>query len=76
VHSSVRCSSNRLGKNTFVYLASAELAAIASKLGHIPTVAEYHAAMGIINKDTASVYKYLNFDQIEEYAETARTVGA
>jgi aconitate hydratase 2/2-methylisocitrate dehydratase len=32
--------------------------------------------MGIINKDTASVYKYLNFDQIEEYAETARTVGA
>ena len=36
--------------------------------------AEYHAAMGIINQDTASVYKYLNFDQIEEYAETARTV--
>jgi aconitate hydratase 2 / 2-methylisocitrate dehydratase len=48
---------NRLGKNTHVFLASAELAAVASKLGHIPTVAEHHAAMGIINKDTASVYK-------------------
>jgi aconitase B len=27
--------------------------------------------MGIINKDAASVYRYMNFDQIEEYAETA-----
>jgi hypothetical protein len=71
VSTSTRNFPNRLGKNTNVYLASAELAAIASKLGNIPTVAEYHAAMGIINKDTASVYKYLNFDQIEEYAETA-----
>lgn len=65
-----------LGKNTNVFLASAELAAIASKLGKIPTVGEYHEAMGIINKDTASVYKYLNFDQIEEYAETARSAAA
>ncbi len=76
VSTSTRNFPNRLGKNTNVYLASAELAAIASKLGRIPTVAEYHTAMGIINKDTASVYKYLNFDQIDEYAETARTVGA
>jgi aconitate hydratase 2/2-methylisocitrate dehydratase len=51
VSTSTRNFPNRLGKNTFVYLASAELAAIASKLGHIPTVAEYQAAMGIINKD-------------------------
>jgi aconitate hydratase 2 / 2-methylisocitrate dehydratase len=46
---------NRLGKNTNVFLASAELAAIASKLGHIPTVAEYFDAMGIVNKDGAAV---------------------
>ena len=52
----------------------AELAAIASKLGKLPTVAEYQEAMGIINKDSASVYRYLNFDQIEEYAETAKSV--
>jgi aconitate hydratase 2/2-methylisocitrate dehydratase len=73
---STRNFPNRLGKNTNVFLASAELAAIASKLGKIPTVAEYHEAMGIINKDNASVYKYLNFDQIEEYAETAKGVAA
>ena len=76
VSTSTRNFPNRLGKNTNVFLASAELAAIASKLGKIPTVGEYHEAMGIINKDTASVYKYLNFDQIEEYAETARSAAA
>jgi aconitate hydratase 2 / 2-methylisocitrate dehydratase len=72
VSTSTRNFPNRLGKNTQVFLASAELAAIASKLGHIPTVAEYHAAMGIVNKDGAAIYKYLNFDQIEEYVENAK----
>jgi aconitase B len=57
-----------LGKNTNVYLGSAELAAIASKLGRIPTVAEYQADMGVVNKDGSKIYKYMNFDQIEEYA--------
>ena len=76
VSTSTRNFPNRLGKNTNVFLASAELAAIASKLGHIPTVAEYHEAMGIVNKDGAAIYKYLNFDQIEEYAETAKGVTA
>jgi aconitate hydratase 2/2-methylisocitrate dehydratase len=75
VSTSTRNFPNRLGKNTNVFLASAELAAIASKLGRIPTVAEYHAEMGIINKDADSVYRYMNFDQIEEYAETAKTVA-
>ena len=31
--------------------ARAELAAIASKLGRIPTLAEYQADMGVINAD-------------------------
>jgi aconitate hydratase 2/2-methylisocitrate dehydratase len=74
VSTSTRNFPNRLGKNTNVYLASAELAAIASKLGRIPTVAEYHADMGVINKDGAQVYRYMNFDQIEEYAEAAKAV--
>lgn len=74
VSTSTRNFPNRLGKNTFVYLASAELAAIASKLGRIPTVEEYHADMGVINKDGSKIYKYMNFDQIEEYAETAQGV--
>ncbi len=76
VSTSTRNFPNRLGKNTNVYLASAELAAIASKLGKIPSVAEYHEAMGIINQDAASVYRYMNFDQIEEYAQAAKAVSA
>ena len=76
VSTSTRNFPNRLGKNANVFLASAELAAIASKLGKIPTVAEYHEAMGVINEDNASVYKYLNFDQIEEYADAAKGVAA
>ncbi|MBN8502855.1 MAG: bifunctional aconitate hydratase 2/2-methylisocitrate dehydratase [Burkholderiales bacterium] len=71
---STRNFPNRLGKNTNVFLGSAELAAICSKLGRIPTLAEYHEAMGIINKDADSVYRYMNFDQIEEYADTAKGV--
>jgi len=75
VSTSTRNFPNRLGKNTNVFLASAELAAIASKLGRIPSVAEYHEAMGIINTDAASVYRYMNFDQIEEYAQAAKAVA-
>jgi aconitate hydratase 2/2-methylisocitrate dehydratase len=74
VSTSTRNFPNRLGKNTNVYLASAELAAIASKLGRIPTVAEYHADMGVINADGAAIYRYMNFDQIEEYADAAQAV--
>ncbi|MBX9610051.1 MAG: bifunctional aconitate hydratase 2/2-methylisocitrate dehydratase [Burkholderiales bacterium] len=74
VSTSTRNFPNRLGKNTNVYLASAELAAIASKLGRIPTVAEYQADMGVINADGSKIYKYLNFDQIAEYKEIAEGV--
>jgi aconitate hydratase 2/2-methylisocitrate dehydratase len=76
VSTSTRNFPNRLGKNANVYLASAELAAIASKLGRIPTVAEYHADMGVVNAAGGQVYRYLNFDQIEEYADTAKAVSA
>ncbi|HLO95724.1 MAG TPA: bifunctional aconitate hydratase 2/2-methylisocitrate dehydratase [Burkholderiaceae bacterium] len=72
---STRNFPNRLGKNTNVFLGSAELAAVCSRLGRIPTVAEYHEAVGIVNKDASSIYKYLNFDQIEEYADTAKGVN-
>ncbi len=74
VSTSTRNFPNRLGKNSFVYLASAELAAIASKLGRIPTLAEYQAEMGVVNRDAASIYRYMNFDRIDEYAETAKGV--
>ena len=71
---STRNFPNRLGKNTNVYLGSAELSAICSKLGRIPSQAEYLADMGVINADGSKIYKYLNFDQIEEYVETAKSL--
>ena len=76
VSTSTRNFPNRLGKNTNVFLASAELAAIASKLGMLPTVAEYQAEMGIVNADGPAIYRYMNFDQIEEYADVAKDVTA
>ena len=73
---STRNFPNRLGKNTFVYLASAELSAIASKLGRIPTKAEYLADMGVLSANCDKVYKYLNFDQIDEFKDLAASVAA
>jgi aconitate hydratase 2/2-methylisocitrate dehydratase len=72
---STRNFPNRLGKNTNVFLGSAELAAICSKLGKIPTVEEYKANIGIINEKSAEVYQYLNFDQIKDYQDIAATVA-
>ncbi len=72
ISTSTRNFPNRLGKNTNVFLGSAELAAIASKIGYLPTKQEYLLAMGIIDADKDSVYRYMNFDQIEEYAEVAK----
>jgi len=75
VSTSTRNFPNRLGKNTNVYLASAELAAIASKLGRIPTVEEYHADMGVINADGSKIYKYMNFNEIPEYVDSAKEIA-
>jgi len=71
---STRNFPNRLGRNTNVYLGSAELAAICSRLGHIPSRDEYMADMGVIDANGAHIYQYLNFDQIDEYREIAETV--
>jgi aconitate hydratase 2/2-methylisocitrate dehydratase len=73
---STRNFPNRLGKNTNVYLGSAELASICSKLGRIPTKAEYMADIGVINSNGDKIYQYLNFDQIEEFKEAADGVAA
>ena len=73
---STRNFDNRLGKGTQVYLGSAELAAVCSKLGRIPTVEEY---MSIVPQKlegkTEDVYKYLNFNEITNYHLEARTVA-
>ncbi len=72
---STRNFPNRLGKNTNVFLGSAELAAICSRLGRIPTREEYLADMGILQSDSDNIYRYMNFDQIEEFKEIADSVG-
>ena len=71
---STRNFPNRLGKNSFVYLGSAELAAICSKLGRIPTKEEYLADMGVLTAASDKVYQYLNFDKISDYVDSAATV--
>lgn len=62
VSTSTRNFPNRLGINTRVYLASAELSAVCALLGKIPTLQEYQNAIGKIN--AAECYRYLNFHQM------------
>ena len=73
---STRNFPNRLGKNSNVYLGSAELAAICSRLGRIPTKAEYMAEVGVLDASSAEIYRYMNFDQIKDYKDIADTVPA
>jgi aconitate hydratase 2/2-methylisocitrate dehydratase len=64
---STRNFPNRLGKNSNVYLGSAELAAICARLGRIPTKEEYLSGVGALTASSDKIYKYLNFDQIESF---------
>jgi aconitate hydratase 2 / 2-methylisocitrate dehydratase len=73
---STRNFPNRLGKNSNVYLGSAELAAICSKLGRIPTKDEYMADMGVLAASSGKIYQYLNFDKVKDYSDVADTVAA
>ena len=71
VSTSTRNFPNRLGKGANVYLASAELAAIASLLGKLPAVSEYLDYVKALEGDQADTYRYLNFDQLPEYSQAA-----
>ncbi len=67
---STRNFDNRLGDGAQVFLGSAELAAVCALLGRIPTPAEYLEIAGDrIEGHEAEIYRYLNFDQMEEYAQ-------
>jgi len=70
---STRNFPNRLGKNANVYLGSAELAAICSKLGRIPTRTEYMTDMGVLMASSDTIYQYLNFDKVKDYTDLAAT---
>jgi len=66
---STRNFPNRLGMNTNVYLGSAELAAICSRLGKIPTKAEYMELAGVLNASSDKIYQYMNFNKMDDYVE-------
>jgi aconitase (EC 4.2.1.3) len=74
VSTSTRNFPNRLGDGANVYLASAELAAVAALEGKLPTVDEYMAYANKIDSMAGEIYRYLNFDQMENYVAKAATV--
>jgi aconitate hydratase 2/2-methylisocitrate dehydratase len=74
VSTSTRNFPNRLGNGANVYLASAELAAVASILGKIPTLAEYMDYAHSLDATAADTYRYLNFDEIKDYTNKADLV--
>lgn len=75
VSTSTRNFPNRLGQGANVYLASAELASVASVLGKLPSVEEYMAYAGKLESMEAEVYNYLNFDQMSEYTEKSDKIS-
>ena len=58
-----------------MYLSSAELAAIASILGKLPSPDEYLSFMKDINTMSEDIFKYMNFDQISSYREAAENAS-
>ncbi|CCK18132.1 Aconitate hydratase 2 [Cronobacter universalis NCTC 9529] len=71
VSTSTRNFPNRLGTGANVYLASAELAAVAALIGRLPTPDEYQQFMSQVDKTAVDTYRYLNFDQLDQYTEKA-----
>lgn len=68
---STRNFDNRMGKGAQVYLGSAELAAVASSLGRLPTKEEYmNMVVKKLEGKEGKVYKYLNFHEIKDYEMT------
>ena len=74
ISTSTRNFPNRLGNGADVYLASAELSAVAASLGHIPTMAEYLEGVKGIEPMSSDIYRYLNFHLLPEYQEVANEI--
>jgi aconitate hydratase 2/2-methylisocitrate dehydratase len=71
VSTSTRNFPNRLGPNSNVFLASAELAAVSSILGRLPKVEEYMQYASVIDANKSKIFRYLSFDKMPEYKEAA-----
>ncbi|WP_404417408.1 bifunctional aconitate hydratase 2/2-methylisocitrate dehydratase [Vreelandella aquamarina] len=74
VSTSTRNFPNRLGDGANVYLASAELAAVAAVEGRLPSVEEYQRYMSEFDAMAGEIYRYMNFHEIEEYQKIASNV--
>ncbi len=74
VSTSTRNFPNRLGDGADVFLASAELASVAALEGKLPTVEEYMNYAQKMDSMAGDIYRYLNFDQMENYVEKASSV--
>ncbi|MFA0813495.1 bifunctional aconitate hydratase 2/2-methylisocitrate dehydratase [Microbulbifer epialgicus] len=68
---STRNFPNRLGDGANVYLTSAELASVGAILGKLPTPAEYQEYAKNLDSMSSEIYRYLNFDQIEDFQKSA-----
>jgi len=75
VSTSTRNFPNRLGNGANVYLSSAELAAVCSILGKIPTFDEYMHYADQISETAEDTYRYLNFNQMGSYQQKADKVA-
>ncbi|QLB21510.1 bifunctional aconitate hydratase 2/2-methylisocitrate dehydratase [Vespertiliibacter pulmonis] len=71
VSTSTRNFPNRMGKDAFVYLASAELSAVCALLGRIPTLDEYLNYVNSLDNDKDDTYRYMNFNEINSYMKKA-----
>ena len=71
VSTSTRNFPNRLGQGANVFLSSAELAAIASVMGKLPSVDEYMTYAAKIDTMAPEIYRYLNFDRMPDFVESA-----
>lgn len=69
---STRNFPNRLGDGANVYLTSAELAAVGAILGKLPTPEEYMEYAKNIDAMADDIYRYLNFDQIDSFKQSAQ----
>lgn len=74
VSTSTRNFPNRLGTDTRVYLASAELAAVTALLGQLPEPQQYLEYINKISDSSQDTYRYLNFNQIQNYTDKAGTI--
>ena len=65
---STRNFDDRIGDGAKVFLGSAELGAVASTMGKLPTVEEFMAAYkNKVEPNKEKIYQYLQFDEMPEY---------